>query len=352
MAPVESDATMRGLTERSQAFMAMFGLEYPIIQAPMDGAVTPPLVSAVANAGALGSLPLTWRSPDAATQQIAEVQSQTSRAFLANYVLNFSPASLDSAIEAGVGIIQFSWGLPDAYVVDKLRARDIKMGIQVVDGPSAEQALALGPDFLICQGLEAGGHVQGNKSLMGALAEVLAVAGEVPVAASGGIATGKAVRRVIQAGAAAAVLGTRFVATRESAAHPIYKEELVAAQSADDTVLTVCLNKLWPNAAHRLLRSNTSFRMWESAGRPPGPLAVPLGPLVGNRPGEHDIVAIQQDGIALERYVDVVPVADMRSCDVNALGTFAGEGVGEIRDIPYVAELLRRLAREFNDSAA
>ena len=142
-------------------------------------------MSAVAIAGALGSLPLTWRTPDEAKQQIAEVQSRTSRPFIANYVLNFSPASLDSALAAGVRIIQFSWGLPDAYMLDKLRAHGVKMGIQVSDGRGAERALACHPDFLICQGVEAGGHVQGNKPLMAALAEVLAVAGAIPVAASG-----------------------------------------------------------------------------------------------------------------------------------------------------------------------
>lgn len=341
---------MHGLSQRSLSFMALFGLNYPIIQAPMDGAATPQLVSAVANAGALGSLPLGWSSPAQALKAITAVRSATDRPFLVNYVLNFLPVSFPAVIEDGVRIVQFSWGLPNTYMVDKLRAKNIKMGIQVADRRSAQQALELAPDFLVCQGLEAGGHVQGNQPLMSALRDVLEVAGDTPVAASGGIATGQAIREVLQAGAAAAVMGTRFVATEESGAHPDYKRQLVAANSAADTVLTVCLNKVWPNATHRLLRSNTSFQMWEAAGRPPGPVSIPGGPLVGNRPGEYDIVAIQEDGAALERYVDVVPVAGMRSCDVNALGIYAGEGVEYITDIPGVSGLLQRLVQEFNNA--
>ena len=344
---------MKDLSKRSEAFMAMFGLKYPIIQAGMDGAATPRLVVAVANAGGLGTLPLGFRSPSAALIQIEEVKKEICGAYMANFVLNFPALSFTTAIQAGVRTVLFSWGLPSPYMLRQLRDAGIRMGIQVSDALGAQKALELKPDFLVCQGLEAGGHVQGNKPLQAALNEVLAVAHEIPVAASGGIATGRDIHHYLQAGAAAVVMGTRFVATNESAAHPLYKQEIVKAKSAADTVLTVCLNKVWPNATHRLLRSNTSFQMWESEGRPTGPQFLPAGlpggPLVGNRPGEHDIVALDADGTTWERYVDVVPVQSMRECDVNALGIFAGEGVGDIDDIPAVDKLMNRLVVEYND---
>lgn len=327
------------LNETARYFMKMLGLKFPIVQAPMDGPATAELATAVANSGALGSLPLTWVSPDLAFQRVMEVKSKTSGSFLANYVLNFPTDSLDRAIEAGLEIVQFSWGLPDAELIRKLKDHSIKMGLQVVGKENAQRAMELGPDFLVCQGIEAGGHVQANKPLMTALQEVLSVAEDVPVVASGGIATGHHIRKYSSAGAAAAVLGTRFVATEESVAHPEYKKELLAASTAEDTAFTVCLNKVWPNATHRILRTNETLKMWEAAGCPPE----------GDRPGEHNIVGVEEDGSKLERYVGIVPVSGMRKCDVNALGTYAGEGVGDINDIPSAGELVERLWNEFQN---
>ena len=348
------------LSAQSRSFMDMFGLKYPIVQAGMDGAASPKLVIAVANAGGLGTLPLGFREPAAALEQIHQVQEKTNQVFLANFVLNFSPQAFSTALDAGVRAFLFSWGLPSEYMVNQLRAASNQsiMGIQVSDANGAKKAMELKPDFLVVQGIEAGGHVQGNKPLKEALSEVLQqVAGAVPVVAAGGIATGAQIQTVLSMGAAAVVMGTRFVATQESAAHESYKQELIQAQNgATDTVLTVCLNKVWPNATHRLLRTNMTFQMWESNGRPPGPSSSTSsgGTLNGNRPGEHDIVALDADGnTTWERYVDVVPVQDMKYCDVNALGTFAGQGVGDITDIPTVAELMDRLMEEQkNDDVA
>lgn len=333
------------LNPSSAKFMQMFGLKYPIIQAPMDGPATAPLATAVSVHGGLGALPLTWRTPDQAYQEIRKVKSATSASFFGNFVLNFPPSALDKSIAVGIECIQFSWGMPSPDLVAKLRFHGIKIGIQVIDAASAQTAMALRPDFLVCQGIEAGGHVQANMPLMRALEEVLSIADNTPVAASGGLATGSDIRQVLSAGAAAAVLGSRFVATKESIAHPDYKSQLVAAQGRDDTVLTVCLNKAWPNATHRILRSNTSFQMWEAEGRPPGPYYI--GAPAGDRPGEHDIVATYDDGSQLERYTGIVPIETMTSCDAYALGNYAGYGVAKINDIPSVEDLIARLATEF-----
>ena len=180
-----------------------------------------------------------------------------------------------------------------------------------------------------------------DQPLMTALQQVLSVADGVPVVASGGMATGQDIRQVLLAGAAGAVLGSRFVATRESAAHPDYKAQLLAAGGEEDTVFTVCLNKVWPNATHRILRENETFRMWEAAGCPPGPYYI--GQPAGDRPGEHDIVAVQGDGSSLERYVGIVPVVGMQECNANALGNYAGADVGAINDLPSAGELVQRL---------
>lgn len=346
---------MKNLSQKSRTFMQMFDLKYPIIQAGMDGAATPPLVSAVTNAGGLGTIPLGFREPAAALKQIETIEQTAKGSYISNFVLNFATLSLSTALEHGhkMKAVLFSWGLPDQYMLQLIKEKNKLYGVQVSDQLGAQRALQLDPkpDFLVCQGIEAGGHVQGNKPLANALQEVLAVVNDIPVVAAGGISTGSDIAKWLKLGAAAVIMGTRFVATQESAAHETYKQEIVKTQNALDTVLTVCLNKVWPNATHRLLRSNKTFQMWESNGRPTGPLEVSGGVLNGNRPGEYDIIALDADGnTTWERYVDVVPVKSMLYCDVNALGTFAGEGVGSVNDIPSVDALMKRLVHEYNES--
>lgn len=333
---ITDDISKGILNESSKKLMEMLGTKYPIIQAPTAGPATEPLAIAVANSGALGALPLTWDSPQLSFDRVTNVVSKSKGSFFANYVLNFPPNSLDKAIEAGIKVVQFSWGIPDKEVISKLKRHSIIMGIQVVSKENAQYALEIEPDYLVCQGIEAGGHVHASKPLDKALAEVLSVAGEIPVAASGGIANGHDIRKYINQGAAAAVLGSRFVATKESIAHEKYKTALVDS-TADDTVFTVCLNKGWENATHRIIR-NSTFKMWEAAGCPQP----------GLRPGEKDIVVEYPDGSKLERYSGNVPT-EIAKGDVTAIGMYAGKGIDAIKDIPSANELVKRLWKEFEN---
>jgi nitronate monooxygenase len=313
------------------------------VQAALAGAGGPELAIAVADAGALGSLALTRESPEAAERLVRQVRAATRGAFFVNYVLRAEPPSLPRALEAGPPAVQFSWGMPTTEHVRLVRAAGAKLGVQVTGAGSARTALELGADYLVCQGLEAGGHVQASRpldeTLDDVLAEVRRVRAGVPVVAAGGIATGRDVRRALSRGAAAAALGTRFVATRESRAHPDYKRALVEAQGGHDTVLTTCLNKGWPNAPHRILRGNGTFRMWEAAGSPPA----------GGRPGESDVVARAASGAPVERYTVAVPEDGMTG-EILSLGTFAGAGVGDVRDTPPAGELVHRIWLEYQQT--
>jgi nitronate monooxygenase len=326
-----------------QDLRALFGLRYPIVQAALAGAGGPELAIAVAEAGALGSLALTRESPETAERLVRQVKAATRGAFFLNYVLRAEPPSLARALEAGPPAVQFSWGMPTAEHVRLVRAAGAKLGVQVTGAGSARAALSLGADYLVCQGIEAGGHVQASRPLDETLEEVLGevrrVRPGVPVVAAGGIATGRDVRRVLSRGAAGAALGTRLVATQESRAHPEYKRALVEAGGARDTVLTTCLNKGWPNAPHRILRGNGTFQMWEAAGSPPA----------GGRPGENDVVARTMSGAPVERYTVAVPEEGMAG-EILSLGTFAGAGVGDVRDTPPAGELVRRIWREYEQA--
>jgi nitronate monooxygenase len=203
----------------------------------------------------------------------------------------------------------------------------------VTNAEGARRALDLEPDFLICQGVEAGGHVQAIRDLRTVLAEVLAVCGDMPVVASGGIGDGRAMASALEMGASAVMLGTRFVATQESRAHPEYKRLLVSS-AAPDTALTICFEGGWPYAAHRVLR-NSTLDAWEGAGCPP----------VGLRPGEGDTLGATADGQPILRYEDTAPRAGFQG-DIAAMCCYAGTSCTAIHDLPSARDLVARLWNE------
>ena len=135
------------------------------------------------------------------------------------------------------------------------------MLVQVASADAARAAADAGADALIVQGVEAGGHVQSVVGLLPLLAEVRRAV-SLPLLAAGGIADPASARAARAAGAAAVVMGTRFVASDECDAHPRYKARLLEAEGRD-TVLTELFDVGWPR---RIACSATAPT---SAGRPP-----------------------------------------------------------------------------------
>ncbi len=301
----------------------------PILQAPLGSLTSPELVAAVSGAGGIGSLALTWTNPAAAAKLVARVKALTPAPFMANFVLSFKPLALTAALEAGVPILTFSWGLPGA-LVRTAHSFGAAVGVQVSTVEGAQRALDSGSDFIICQGIEAGGHVQSSTPLRELLHAVIASAKGVPVVAAGGLGDGADIAEVIAMGASAAMLGTRFVASAESLAHPAYKASLLAAGKAD-TVLTGCFDGGWPYALHRVLR-NATLTAWESSGSAP----------VGSRPGEGDVVVTTLSGEVIRRYSDMPPVSQMKG-DPLACCLYAGTGVGKIKEVRPAGDLVKDL---------
>ena len=318
------------LTAQATAVMKLFGLRYPIFQAPWGG---PELASAISNAGAMGAIALWGSTPDAAHEAVTRLRSLTTRAFIVNYVLTFEPRSLPAALDAGAPVVGFSWGLPSKAVVASIRNGGAKFGVQVATVAGARAALDLGAEYLVCQGHEAGGHIQSSTPLYELLPPVVEEATQIPVLAAGGIGDGLKIRAALVAGASGVVLGTRFVATRESLAHVEYKNAIVHAQ-ANDTALSVCFQDGWPAAIHRTLRNGTQVR-WETAGCP----------AVGARPGEGDIVATRPNGTRVLRY-QITPPQRGDEGTVTDLAMYAGQSVDDVKDVPGAAELVARLWAE------
>jgi nitronate monooxygenase len=312
--------------------LTQLGLTYPIFQASTGSIAGPELCAAVSAAGALGAMALTWADPEAAAAQVRQVRAATGRPFLVNYVLKESPRSLESALDAGAPVVAFSWGDAAPYA-EAVRRAGARLAVQVTNVPGAQRALNIGADFLVCQGIEAGGHVQSTTPLWDLLPRVVEAAGSVPVVASGGIGDGAGVAKALSLGAAGAMLGTRFVATRESRAHEEYKARLVEADAAE-AALTVCFDGGWPYAAHRVLRNRTLYA-WEAVGCPPP----------GSRPGEGDVTGHTASGEPIRRYEDTAPRAGFAG-DVLDMALYAGTGCGVIHDLPPAAELVARLWAE------
>jgi nitronate monooxygenase len=326
-------------TARASALLAALGLKYPIFCAGMGGVAIPELAIAVSNAGGLGAIGAGGSpSADVVRQRVSQTKSGTNGPFAVNYLLAFDPVTLPVALDAGAPIIQFAWGIPPAETVATIRKAGAKMGIQISSVAGARRALDAGSDYLICQGTEAGGHVQATKALYEVLPAVLEEAKTVPVVAGGGIANGAHIRRALLAGASGVLIGTRFVATKEAGAHDEYKGAITRAKAAD-TVLTVCFQDGWTNAPHRVLRNRT-LDIWEAAGCPP----------VGHRPGEGDIVATNAiTGATKRRYSVSTPGPDDRGA-LTELVLYAGQGVDAIRDIPSAGELVARLWKDCLDA--
>lgn len=321
------------MTALSTPLCELLGIRLPVLQAPAGSIAGAELASAVSRAGGLGSMGATWLTESALLAQIEAVKATTPRPFMVNYALAFPPNTLSAALRAGVPVVTFSWGDPTRYIREA-HAFGAIVGVQTTSAEGARRMVEAGADFLICQGNEAGGHVQSVTPLWELTPQIVAASGKTPVVAAGGLATGADMAKAFSLGAQGAVFGTRFVASQESLAHEIYKQRLVAAK-ASDTALTVCFNGGWEYAAHRVIR-NSAFREWEAAGSPPA----------GKRPGEGETVGYSASGEAIFRYEDVAPRVGMTG-SVEAMCLYAGTSCERIDDIPSAAEIVARLVAEF-----
>jgi NAD(P)H-dependent flavin oxidoreductase YrpB (nitropropane dioxygenase family) len=312
------------------SFTRAFGMRVPIVQGPMGGAAGPKLVSAVAQAGGLGVLPIWIAQIKVAVEMIKATQALTNRPFAVNIRADLEMEDLiAAATDLGVRIVHLFWGDP-ASSMGAVRRGGARMIATVSDMETARRALDVGAAGLIVQGVEAGGHVLGSTPLRDLLPLVVGMAGDVPIAAAGGLSDAEDIAEVFALGASAAVLGTRFVAAEESDVHASFRQALVAA-GAEDTVRTLCFDGGWPNAPHRVLR-NSTFRAWEQAGRP----------APGGRPGEGDIIMTHASGVGFPRYHCAPPEATMDG-DLEAACLYAGMGVGKIADVRPASVLIEEI---------
>ena len=315
----------------------LFGIDVPIINAPMGLSASLELAAAVSNSGGLGLIAMTPRLPTNIPTVLNQMRALTPKPFGINFVLPLDPPErlhqkLQVCLDWGVKIVTLFWDKPDEYIKQAHRAGAL-VTYTVGSVSEARDAVAAGADVIVAQGWEAGGHVRGAVTTLALVPAVVDAVSPTPVVAAGGIADGRGVAAALALGASGVWIGTRFVASTEAFAHPEFKQRVVEANT-DDTFHTTLFDRGWANAPHRALR-NSTIEMWEQAGRPPS----------GQRPREGEVVAQLADGTPVPRYSSRHPIESMHG-EIEAMALYAGQGVGLVKEVKPAAVIVQELMAE------
>ena len=262
---------------------ALFGIDLPIIQAPMAGVQDSKLAVAVCNAGGLGSLPCAMLTPDTMRKELGEIKAGTSKPYNVNFFCHVPPVPSDerearwratlmpyyrelgidpASIPTGPGrapftaqaadilgefkpaVVSFHFGLPSTTLMDRVRGWGAKI---ISSATTVDEALWLedhGVDAIIAQGLEAGGHrgifLTGDLTTqLGtfALLPQIVRAVKLPVIAAGGIADAQGVAAATALGAAGVQVGTAYLLCPEATTSAVHRAAL-ASDAARHTALT------------------------------------------------------------------------------------------------------------------
>jgi nitronate monooxygenase len=245
----------------------VFGVEYPILNAPMGGGDAPAaLAAAVSEAGGLGLIGgTTMEDAPWLISQIRRARELTDRPFGVGFISHLPGAAglMAVALDEGVRIIAHSFADPGPFMDAAHDAGALVLcQVRTVDG--ARRAADAGVDVITAQGTEAGGHT-GRVSTLPLVPAVVDAVAPIPVVAAGGIADGRGVAAALMLGADGVWLGTRFVATQESGVSDAYRARVVAS-SADDTILTdvfdVAVGMPWPRGVTGRAIVNEFSQRW------------------------------------------------------------------------------------------
>ncbi len=216
----------------------MLGIKHPIIQGGMVHVAEPPLAAAVSDAGGLGILTGSLWTPDELAEKVRETKTLTDKPF----ALNFTPTcehleeNLEACIREKVSAVTYGRGRHTTDLVSSMLWPHGIVSIPVV--ATVKQAMRVekeGAHAVIVSGSEAGGHVSRVSTL--AVLPLVTKKVAIPVIAAGGFGDGKGLAAALAMGAEAIQMGTRFICTKESVAHPATKEMILNA-SESDTIVT------------------------------------------------------------------------------------------------------------------
>lgn len=280
--------------------LELFGIQLPIIQAPMAGANLSEMVVAVSEAGGLGSLPCALLSVDQARSQVETIRRQTTRSINLNFFCHQTPqpdaarearwrellrpyyaelgldpnASVASAsrapfddkmcdlvVELRPEVVSFHFGLPDAKLFRRVRDAGAKIVSSATTVDEARWLEDRGCDAIVAQGYEAGGHrgiflsddISTQPGTMALVPQVVDAV-KVPVIAAGGIADSRGIAAAFALGASAAQIGTAYLLCPESRISSIHRQMLLNARDHQTAITNVFSGRPARGFVNRLVR--------------------------------------------------------------------------------------------------
>lgn len=340
------------------ALTRLVGVRHPVVQTGMGWVAGPRLVSAAANAGALGVLASATMTLDGLREAVREVKSRTDAPFGVNLRADAADAGerVRIIVEEGVRVASFALA-PSAALIAELKAAGVVVVPSVGARRHAEKVAAWGADAVIVQGGEGGGHT-GEVATTVLLPQVVDAV-DIPVVAAGGFFDGRGLVAALAYGAAGVAMGTRFLLTSDSPVPDAVKARYLAA-----TVKDVTVTRAVDGLPHRMLRTELVGAL-EDAGR-----ARALLRAVRHAAGFRALSGLTwrrmvRDGLAMRHgkdltWAQVLLAANtpmlLRSAMVEGradAGVMAcGQVAGVIDDLPSCAELVERLMEEAEERLA
>jgi len=303
----------------------LFGIEHPILLAPMARVAGGRLAAAVTGAGGLGLVGGGYGEADWLRTEIGKTGGARVGYGFITWSLTRDPAVLDLALEAQPATVMVSFGDPRPFA-DRIRAAGVPLTAQVQDLEQARRALDIGADVLVAQGGEAGGHGKSVRCTFTLVPDVVDLAAErspaTPVVAAGGVADGRGLAAALALGADGALVGTRFWAATEALVSSRAHRRGMAA-SGDETIRTRVYDLVrqqdWPEGYDARLVANTFVRAWH-----------------GN------------EAQLLQRLPEMVSTFQkaLETEDFDVVTVLVGEAIGRIRAVRPAADIIGEMVHD------
>ncbi|MFG2948584.1 NAD(P)H-dependent flavin oxidoreductase [Streptomyces adustus] len=334
------------------AFTRLVGVRHPVMQTGMGWVAGPRLVSAAANAGALGVLASATMTLDQLRAAIREVAARTDAPFGVNLRADAADAGdrVRMIVEEGVRVASFALA-PSRDLIAELKEAGVVVVPSVGARRHAEKVAAWGADAVVVQGGEGGGHT-GEVATTVLLPQVVDAV-DLPVVAAGGFFDGRGLVAALAYGAAGVAMGTRFLLTSDSTVPDAVKARYLAA-----TVRDVTVTRAVDGLPHRMLRTELVGSL-EDAGRARALVQALRRAAAFRRLSGLTWRRMVRDGLALRQghelaWSQVLLAANtpmlLKAAMVDGrtdLGVMAsGQVAGVIDDLPSCAELVARIMKE------
>jgi nitronate monooxygenase len=306
------------------ALTSLFGLQQPIVLAPMGSIAGGRLAAAVSNAGGLGLVGGGYGDAQWLATELSLARQGTMCAWGVGFITwSVHRSVVELALGYGPDAVMLSFGDPAPYA-RMIKASGAAHICQVQDLEEAQRAVDAGADVIVAQGTEGGGH-GGRRSTFSLVPAVVDAVAPIPVVAAGGIADGRGLAAALMLGAQGVLVGTRFYAAHESLGRPEAKQRICRARG-DETARTrafdVVRGLAWPEKYPGRALRNAFMDRWH---------------------GHESELAAAGAG-ERQRYQSAA-----RERDFDTAVVWAGEAVDLINEVEGAAAIVQRIVSDAED---